>query len=181
MQQFRISYMVTAGLFSLVLLVTALLDATTPALAQTPKLLTEHKDWAAYAFSDKKNGRTCFMTSTPVNKKPAKVKHGDVYVMVTHRPKAKIRDEVSVNVGYPLKPRSEVAISVGKKSHKMYTSVDTAWSYEEKDDRKLVSAMKAGDDMKVQGLSKRGTRVTYRFSLSGFTKAYNAISKACKK
>ena len=185
MQQFRISDTITTGLFSLVLVVATITCAmawtVTPALAQAPKLLKEHKDWAAYSFSDKKNGRTCFMTSTPVAKAPNKVKHGDVYVMVTHRPKAKIRDEVSFNVGYPLKPRSEVAISVGKKSWKMYTSVDTAWSYEEKDDRKLVATMKAGDDMQVKGQSKRGTRVSYRFSLSGFTKAYSAISKACRK
>jgi invasion protein IalB len=63
----------------------------------------------------------------------------------------------------------------------MYTSVDTAWSYDEADDQKLVVAMRAGDEMIVQGQSKRGTRVNYRFSLSGFTNAYKAISKACKK
>ena len=168
-------------LFRILVPLTVVMMWFSHAHAQAPKLLAENKDWAAYAFSDSKNGKTCFMTSTPVLTKPKKVKHGDVYAMVTHRPKAKIRDEVSLNVGYPFKPRSEVTISIGKKPFKMYTSVDSAWSYDEADDRKLVKAMKAGDDMQVKGVSKRGTRVSYRFSLSGFTASYKAISKACKK
>jgi invasion protein IalB len=172
---------ITRHLGTILFAAAAIMFASNLALAQTPKLLGKHKDWEAYAFSDSKNGKTCFMTSTPVNMEPAKVKHGDVYGMVTHRPKAKIRDEVSLNVGYPFKARSEVVISIGKKQNKMYTSVDTAWSYDEADDKKLVVAMRAGDEMIVQGQSKRGTRVSYRFSLSGFTNAYKAISKACKK
>ena len=180
MKQLTTRTSLTASLFTLVGLCIFFLSVA-PASAQTPKLLGDYKDWAAYAFSDRKHGKTCFMTSTPLKMDPAKVKHGDVYGMVTHRPKAKIRDEVSLNVGFPFKPRSEVTISIGKKPYKMYTSVDTAWSYDEADDRKLVAAMKAGDDMQVKGLSKRGTRVSYRFSLSGFTAAYKAINKACKK
>jgi len=169
------------SLHTILIALAAMVFVTNTALAQAPKLLGKYKDWEAYAFSDKKTGKTCFMTSTPVNMKPDKVNHGDVYGMVTHRPKAKIRNEVSLNVGYPFKARSEVSISIGKSPFKMYTSVDTAWSYDEADDRKLVAAMRAGDDMKVSGQSKRGTRVSYRFSLSGFTNAYKAISKACKK
>jgi hypothetical protein len=172
-------------LYKPTLLALAILTASaftaTSASAQAPKLLGKHKYWEAYAFSDRKNGKTCFMTTTPLTMEPAKVKHGDVYGMVTHRPKAKIRDEVSLNVGYPFKARSEVVISIGKKPYKMYTSVDSAWSYDEADDRKLVAAMKSGDEMMIKGTSKRGTRVNYRFSLSGFTNAYKAISKACKK
>jgi len=164
-------------------LITLMITATvsTTALAAGPKLLGEHRDWDAYSFADKKSGITCFMTSTPVLKQPEKVTHGDVYAVVTHRPKVKVRDEVSINVGFAFKPASEVGIAIGKKRYKMYTSVDSAWGYDAKDDRLLVKMMKAGDEMKVQGVSKRGTRVNYRFSLSGFTAAYNAISKACKK
>lgn len=47
------------------------------------------------------------------------------------------------------------------------------------EDRKLVKAMKAGSKMVVVGYSSRGTKTTDTYSLSGFTAAYNAISKAC--
>lgn len=158
-----------------------LTSGAAPALASAPKLLGEFKFWDAYSFADKKSGKTCFMTSTPITTAPKKVKHGDVYAVVTHRPKAKVRDEVSINVGFNFKPASEVEITIGKKRYKMYTSVDSAWGYDEKDDRTLVRRMKAGDEMMVRGVSKRGTKVKYRFSLSGFTAAYKAISKACRK
>ncbi len=151
-----------------------------PVWSQTPKLLGEHRDWDAYAFTEKKAGKTCFMTSVPVHKEPKQVKHGDIYVMVTHRPKAKIRNEVSINVGFPFRPGSEVTVGIAKKTYKMYTSVDSAWGYDAKDDARLVKAMKAGHDMIVRGTSKRGTRVTYRFSLSGFTAAHKAIGRSCK-
>ena len=163
------------------LLVPAIFVAVAPAAANAPKLLGEHKYWDAYSFSDKKSGKTCFMTPTPITAEPKKVKHGDVYAVVTHRPKAKVRDEVSINVGFAFKPASEVDIAIGKKRYKMYTSVDSAWGYDAKDDRTLVRMMKAGDEMLVQGVSKRGTKVNYRFSLSGFTAAYKAISRACRK
>jgi hypothetical protein len=34
--------------------------------------------------------------------------------------------------------------------------------------------------MTVEGISSRGTKTTDVFSLSGFTAAYNAITRACK-
>ncbi len=167
--------------FFALLPVLLILSLGAPAEASAPKLLGEHKYWDAYSFKDKKSGKTCFMTSTPVLKSPKKVEHGDVYAVVTHRPKARVRDEVSINVGFAFKPATEVKITVGKKHYKMYTSVDSAWGYDAKDDAKLVKMMKAGDEMTVQGKSNRGTTVKYRFSLSGFTAAYKAIGKACKK
>jgi len=181
----RRPYLVTMKLKSIIILSALFLSApavvNAPALANAPKLLGEHKYWDAYSFQDKKSGKTCFMTSTPVTMAPKAVKHGDVYAVVTHRPQAKVRDEVSVNVGFAFKPASEVEIAIGKKRYKMYTSVDSAWGYDAKDDRKLVKMMKAGDEMLVQGVSKRGTKVNYRFSLTGFSAAYKAIGKACRK
>ncbi len=39
--------------------------------------------------------------------------------------------------------------------------------------------MKAGSNLVVKASSSRGTDTTDTYSLSGFTAAYNAISKAC--
>jgi hypothetical protein len=40
--------------------------------------------------------------------------------------------------------------------------------------------MRAGAVMAVSGISKFGTETTDTFSLSGFSAAYNAITRACK-
>ena len=62
---------------------------------------------------------------------------------------------------------------------KLFTYDDSAWAVNSEEDRKLVKAMKAGIKMSVVGYSSRDTKTTDTYSLSGFTDAYNAISKAC--
>ena len=47
-------------------------------------------------------------------------------------------------------------------------------------DAKLVRAMRRGKKLMIRGVSQRGTKTTDRFSLTGFTAAHKAISKACK-
>ncbi|MEM8744554.1 MAG: invasion associated locus B family protein [Pseudomonadota bacterium] len=44
----------------------------------------------------------------------------------------------------------------------------------------MVTAMKAGSTMVVQGRSTRGTLTTDEYSLSGITKALDAVTKACQ-
>jgi hypothetical protein len=39
--------------------------------------------------------------------------------------------------------------------------------------------MRRGSTMTVTGMSSKGTQTTDTFSLSGFSKAYEAIGKAC--
>ena len=56
---------------------------------------------------------------------------------------------------------------------------DSAWASTSEGDQKLIKAMKAGSTMVVVGYSSRDTKTTDTYSLSGFTAAYNAISKAC--
>ncbi|HAI28399.1 MAG TPA: hypothetical protein DCM48_02355, partial [Thalassospira sp.] len=80
---------------------------------------------------------------------------------------------------YTYKSGSEVDLRIDSKSFKLFTHDDSAWAVNSEEDRKLVSAMKAGSTMVVVGYSSRDTKTTDTYSLSGFTNAYNAISKAC--
>jgi hypothetical protein len=45
----------------------------------------------------------------------------------------------------------------------------------------MVAAMRRGNSLVVEGTSARGTVTTDRYSLSGFTAAHNAISRACNQ
>jgi len=44
----------------------------------------------------------------------------------------------------------------------------------------MVAAMKAGVDATVTGFAGKGGRSTDKFSLLGFTAAFNAAAKACQ-
>jgi len=49
-----------------------------------------------------------------------------------------------------------------------------------KSDNAMTQAMKRGSNLVMSGQSGRGNNTSYRFSLSGFTAAHNAITKACR-
>ena len=73
-----------------------------------------------------------------------------------------------------------VKVKINKKSFKLFTQQDGAWSANPELDAKLVKAMKGGNRMVVYGISSRGTKTTDTYSLSGFTAMKKRIDKACK-
>jgi invasion protein IalB len=165
-----------------VLLTLALLTPeSTPAVAQSPKALMKKSGyWGAYRLRERK-GPACYMTSRPTKSEPKGVRRGEIWFLVTHRPKRKIHDEVSIYVGYPLEKGSDVTVVVDEaKAFTLFTDGEIAWGDGAKQEARLVKAMKKGGALTVAGVSKRGTKTKDYFSLKGFTAAYRAISKACK-
>ncbi|MDP6566402.1 MAG: invasion associated locus B family protein [Alphaproteobacteria bacterium] len=150
------------------------------AQAQKPKMLLKGAEiWGAFSVKEK-GGLACYMAGQPLATAPKGVKRDPIWLLVTHRPHKKIRNEVSVYAGYPFKPRAAVTIDVDGKTFELYTVDDTAWVEDPKTEAAIVKAMRAGRKMVVRGLSKRGTKTTDTYSLKGFTKAHQAINKACK-
>ncbi len=137
------------------------------------------KDWKAQTF--KEGGKqVCTMWSEPSGSEGDYKKRGPVYIFVTHRPYANRLDEISVNIGYTFKKAAPVNVTIGGTEYALFSKGDTAWPRTSREDRRLVRAMRAGSKMTISGVSGRGTKTTDTFSLSGFTAAYNAITKACK-
>ncbi|OSQ50184.1 invasion associated locus B family protein [Thalassospira alkalitolerans] len=148
-------------------------------LAQNaPQLIDVYGKWEAYSYTEK-GKKVCYIGSQPTSAKGDYTKRGKIYVMVTHRPALKLFNEVSFITGYVYQKDSDVDLRIDSKKFKLFTYEDSAWAVNGEEDRKLVSAMKSGSNMVVVGSSSRGTKTTDTYSLSGFTSAYNAISKAC--
>jgi hypothetical protein len=142
------------------------------------KVLGLFDDWGAQTFVEK--GKTgCSIWSQP-NKEGGNAKErGAVYVYVTHRPWEKRIDEVSLVAGYPYKKDSTVHARIGGQKFTLFTDGDTAWNRSPKEDNSLVAAMRRGNSMVVTGVPKKGKQTTDTYSLTGFSKAYDAIAKAC--
>ena len=62
----------------------------------------------------------------------------------------------------------------------LFTEQDGAWAYDSKQDDAIVASMKRGSSLTLNARSGRGNATSYRFSLSGFTAAHNAITNACR-
>ncbi|NVJ98395.1 MAG: hypothetical protein HWE25_09595 [Alphaproteobacteria bacterium] len=170
-------------LFAFTLTIILAATLTTDAWAQgKPRKVSSHRDWDAMVAGSGSN-KVCYVISVPkktwISRSGAS--RGDIYLTVTHRPAFGVTDEVNVVVGYPIRQGSEARLSVdGKKSYQFFTEGRGAWAYDPKDDRSVVAAMKAGANMEVRATSQRGTNTRDTFSLSGFTAAYNAATRACR-
>jgi hypothetical protein len=149
-----------------------------PAWSQAVERLDNFTDWSAYRFVE--NGQpACYMASRPKLSEGNYTSRGDIYLLVTHRPGEQRIGEVSLVAGYTYKQDSLVEVTVGSRNWGLFTRGDKAWAHTENDDQTLVKSMKAGSGLVVKGTSSRGTLTIDTYSLLGFSKAYDAISKAC--
>ena len=149
-----------------------------PAMAQTPQLIGNFGDWAAYSFTE--NGsKVCYMVSQPTKAEGNYSKRGDIFALVTHRPSEKTKNVFSYITGYTYKNGSDVTVSTNDKKFTLFTQNDMAWTPDQATDNKLIEGIRKGSKMVVKGTSARGTLTTDSFSLKGSGGAHDAINKAC--
>ncbi len=149
-----------------------------PTFAATPKQLGKFGEWTAYMATQGGN-KVCYIVGFPKSKKGKYSKRGEVYTLVTHRPKEKSFNVMSFHVGYPLKPSASTYAKIDKQKFTLFNDeYETAWSSSEKD-KTIVTALTKGREMILTGVSKRGTHTEDKYSLTGSHKALQAINKAC--
>ena len=164
-----------------VLILSGLLLTTAVQAAEQPKMIGEYGDWTAWTYNDRGN-LICYMSSTPKKDEGKYSRRGDIYTVITHRPAEKAFDEVSFIAGYTYNPKAALTIKIGNQTFKnTFTEGDKGWMINSDEDRKLITAMKRGDRMIVDGQSSRGTATKDTYSLKGFTSAYQTISAKCQK
>src|SRR6185312_5547926 len=144
-------------------------------------LLGQFGDWGAYTASP--GGRkVCFALSKPTSAvtEPAGRKRDASYAFVSTRPAEKVKNEVSVIVGYPQKPGLDATAAIGKATYSMYTQNDGAWVKNPAEEAQMVEAMKKGADLVVKSESGRGTKTTDTYSLKGIGDALDKVAAECK-
>ena len=164
------------GLF-LVAVLLLTLGAGQVARAQEPQSIGVFNDWVAYTYQAG-GEKICYIGSQPTKDEGAYTERGDIWALVTHRSPG-LKGVVSIVMGYNFKEDSDATVKIGSKTFSLFTQGDTSWAKREADDAALIAAMKAGNNMEVRGVSWRGTDTKDTYSLSGFTKAYEAITTAC--
>jgi len=146
-----------------------------------PTLLGQYGDWGAYAASPGGN-KVCFALAKPKTTKtePEGRKRDPSYVFVSIRPAEKVKNEVSVIIGYPFKTNSDATAEIGTAKFAMYTQNDGAWIKNVAEEARMVDAMRKGADLTVKGTSGRGTQSTDQYSLKGLAQALDKIEQECK-
>jgi hypothetical protein len=146
-----------------------------------PTLLGQYGDWGAYTASPGGN-KVCFALAKPKTTKmePAGRNRDPSYLFVSTRPAEKVKNEVSVIIGYPFKSSSDASAEIGTAKFAMYTQNDGAWIKNVAEEARMVEAMRKGADLMVKGTSGRGTQSTDQYSLKGLAQALDKIEQECK-
>lgn len=165
------------GFFGVVTLVLLIAGLSSSAFSADSTVIKRFNDWTVYKASTS-DGTLCFAASTPKDMEPKGVNRGDIFFYVTTWPKYKVRQEVSVKLGYPIQDNSTPTITIGAKNFTLFDKGERAYIHSSLE-AGLIAAMKAGAKMVVSGTSKRGTKTTDVYSLSGITAALKASVEAC--
>ena len=152
---------------------------TVPALAQQrggaqpagPRKLGDFSDWTA-AVHTESGQKVCYAFTRASRTDPQR---DGVILTVTHRSQS--RDQVALTARYAYPRNAAVVVAVGQTQLQFYTSGESAFA---RDGRASVAAFRNGANATARGprAGGRGT-ATDTFSLSGFSSAYDAISREC--
>lgn len=166
--------------------VTAVSVAATMAYGQASPtsgatLLGQFGDWGAYTAAPG-GKKVCFALAKPTSSatNPPNRPRDPAWLFVSTRPAEKVKEEVSVIIGYPLKANADASIEVGGATFAMYTQNDGAWVKNAAEEARLVEALRKGSDATVKGESTRGTKTTDTFSLKGISQALDRTAQECR-
>ncbi|MEA2818736.1 MAG: hypothetical protein QOJ86_740 [Bradyrhizobium sp.] len=147
-----------------------------------PTLIGQFGTWGAYTATP--NGKkVCFALAKPSSSKtnPPNRPRDPAYAFVSTRPAEKVVNEVSIMIGYTLKPGSESTLEVGGGSYAMYTQGDGLWIKNAAEEERMVEAMRKAADVVVKGVSAKGTETTDTFSLKGLAQALDRLAQDCRR
>ena len=147
-----------------------------------PTLIGQFGTWGAYSATP--NGKkVCFALAKPSSSKtnPPNRPRDPAYAFVSTRPAEKVTNEVSIMIGYALKPGSESSLEVGGASYAMYTQGDGLWIKNAAEEERMVDAMRKSADVTVKGVSAKGTETIDTFSLKGLSQALDKLAQDCRR
>lgn len=144
-------------------------------------LLGQFGEWGAYRATPG-GKKICFALSKPTaaTSEPSSRTRDAAYAFVSTRPSEKVRNEVSVIVGYPQKAGHDATAAIGSSTYPMYTQNDGAWVKNAAEETQMVETMRRGSDLVVKSESARGTKTTDTYSLKGIAQALDRVAEECK-
>jgi Invasion associated locus B (IalB) protein len=156
--------------------------ATAAAGGAEPTLIGQFGTWGAYTAMP--NGKkVCFALAKPSSSRtnPPNRPRDPAYAFISTRPAEKVTNEVSIMIGYALKPGSESTLEVGGATYAMYTQGDGLWIKNAAEEERMVEAMRKAADVVVKGVSAKGTETTDTFSMKGLSQALDRLSQDCRR
>lgn len=135
-------------------------------------------DWTLH-INDGEAGKICFIATRPKTKATASINRAPAIIYISAWPKDGVTAEISIKQGYKIKPGSKVAVSVGAETFKLFPQDERAFLADAAQEAKLITAMKKGATLTVQGSPERGDITSDTYSLNGISQALQAMAEKC--
>lgn len=146
-----------------------------PAAASGPKSIGVFEDWQAATLAE--GGQTvCYAFTRAKTSSPAIPGRSEVVLTITQR--SSVRDAVAISAGFEYAANAAVEVEIDKTKVEFYTAKRSAFA---RDGRQVALAFAKAGRAVARSPHPQKTAVTDTFSLKGFTRAYEAINKACPK
>jgi len=156
--------------------------AAKPAQAATgpggASLLTSYGDWGVYTAQTGRS-KICYALSQPQDRLPKNVNRDPAYLFVSFRPAENVKNEVALVLGFTAKENGPAEASVGNASYALITKAANAWLKNPAEEGQAIATMAKSGTMTVKMQSARGSSLTDRYSLNGFSKALEHARKEC--
>jgi invasion protein IalB len=141
------------------------------------KLIETYGDWTASLAQGK--AKTCYALAKPKERSP-EGKHDQAYVFIADRPAEKVRNEVSIIPGFPIKEGSAAKARIGKANFDLVAVANAFFMKDASDDTHFVDALKRGGVLVVKAPPLKGPPITDTYSLNGFKQALDRAQKECR-
>jgi len=151
---------------------------TQKVFSEEVKKVGKFKDWETIVIKNESQ-LLCFAQTKPILQSP-KTNPREARLFVSFRPKEKVLDEISITAGYEFNKKNSITAKSGKKKYKFDIAQENfAWIADNKQEKKMIKAMKKGSRIMITGYNQKGSQTIDHYSLLGFSKAYSAAKKSC--
>ncbi|PPR48002.1 MAG: hypothetical protein CFH19_00091 [Alphaproteobacteria bacterium MarineAlpha5_Bin9] len=119
----------------------------------------------------------CYIGSAPIDIEMKKGLNRDPAYILVYRINKSQDKIVQITAGYLYDEEKRVLVTIDQSSFDFFSQGDTSWTKNK--DEEVIFAMKKGNILTVEGYSSRGNLTKDKYTLKGFTAAFNKLSKDC--
>lgn len=123
--------------------------------------------------------KMCVALSFPKEIQPEGLNRGDIAILVSHQLEFQDFDVLQFKLGYPLEEGRAVKIDIDGRGWELFPNDENAWPLSLEENAVILQAMKAGQEMYIEGRSQRGNMTMDRYSLRGISAALRSIDGDC--
>ncbi|SCY18838.1 hypothetical protein [Microvirga guangxiensis] len=156
--------------------------AAKPAQAATgpggASLVSSFGDWGVYTAQTGRS-KICYALSQPQDRLPKNLNRDPAYLFVSFRPAENVRNEVALVLGFTAKENGPATAAIGNTTYSLITKASNAWLKNPAEEGQAIATMAKGQAVMVKTQSARGSSLTDRYSLNGFSKALEQARKEC--